>query len=208
MAWDAMLLHKFLADECMRRTRIKENNCGMIGHQERTHHYRLSIRCSGHLRIIYASRLLGIFALSISLDLRWIPRSLLIIWLVLFWIRAILDEMPRFATIETSSRWTGQSRESSAWGTRLTWGSGGIIGTNKYWLLKREGGWTRERATLVGRPENKPLPFYRALTRPITSKSLRFSDTCILRFYCQCCTDISSISKIYAGCHLSLQLII
>ena len=207
MAWDAMLLHKFLADECMWSTRIKENNCGMIGHKKRTHHYRLKIRCSGHLRIIYASRLLSIFAHSISLDLRWIPRSLLIIWLVLLWIRAILDKMPRLPTIEASRWWTGKGRESSAWGTRLIWCSRGIIGTNKDWLLKREGGWTRERANLVGRPDNKPLPFHRALTRPVTSKTLGFSGACILCFYCQCCTDSSSISKIYAGCHLFLQSI-
>jgi hypothetical protein len=78
MVWNAMLLHKFLADECMRSTRIKENKSGMIGHKERTHHYRFTIRCGGHLSVINSSRLLYVLA-HISLSLRKIPSTLLIV---------------------------------------------------------------------------------------------------------------------------------
>jgi hypothetical protein len=73
-----MLLHKFLADECMRSTRIKENKCRMIGHKELTHHYRFTVRCGGHLSVINSSRLLYVLA-RISLSLRRIPSTLLIV---------------------------------------------------------------------------------------------------------------------------------
>ena len=180
MACNVMLLHKFLANERMWSTRIKKNNCRVTGHEKRTHHHRFTFRCSGHLSIVYPSRLLETFALNISLALWWIPRSLLIICLILLGIWAVFDEMSRLATIKTSGWRARQGRESSAWGTRLTWSSGGFIGTNNYRLLEREG-WCTWRS-LVRRPENKPLPFCLALVRLFTTKSLVLSGTCIFCF--------------------------
>jgi hypothetical protein len=101
MVWNAMLLHKFLADECMRSTRIKENQCRVFGYEERTHHYRFVVRCGSHLSVINLSRLLYILA-CISLSLRRIPSTLLIVCVILLRVGAILNKVPRFSAIEAA----------------------------------------------------------------------------------------------------------
>jgi hypothetical protein len=73
----------------------------MIGHKERTHHYWLIVRCGGHLSVVNSSRLLCGFA-RISLSLRRIPSTLLIVGAILLRIRAILNKMPTFSAIETT----------------------------------------------------------------------------------------------------------
>jgi hypothetical protein len=60
-----MFFHKFLAYESMRSTRIKDNNCRVIGHEERTHRNQFAFRCCGHLSIIDPSRFPCIFARGI-----------------------------------------------------------------------------------------------------------------------------------------------
>jgi hypothetical protein len=50
-----MFLQKLLAYECMLSTRIKKNDCRVIGHEKRTHHDGFSLRCRGHLRILKCS---------------------------------------------------------------------------------------------------------------------------------------------------------
>jgi hypothetical protein len=82
MVLNAMLLHKLLAYESMRSARIKKNNCGVIGHEKRTHHNWFAFRCCGHLSIINPHHFLHILARGIvyriSLFLSGIPRTLLI----------------------------------------------------------------------------------------------------------------------------------
>jgi hypothetical protein len=153
MVSNAMLLHKFLADECMWSTQIKKNNCGMIGHKERTHHYRFTVWCGGHLSVINSARLLYILA-RVALSLGGISSTLLIVWAILLRVGAILNKMPIFSAIEASCWRTGKGRESSARGTWLTCCSGGSIGTDEHWLFEWEGGWTWWRTTLIKRPDN------------------------------------------------------
>jgi hypothetical protein len=91
----------------MRSTGIKENDCRVIGHEKRTHHNRLSLRCSGHLCIIDSPSFLHILARCIicrvSLALAGTPRVLLIIGVVLPRIWAVFDEMSILPTIEAAS---------------------------------------------------------------------------------------------------------
>jgi hypothetical protein len=96
----------------------------------------------------------------------------------------------------------------SARGTRLTCWSGGSGGANKDRLLKWVGGWAWGRAIRIERSDDQPLPFLGALIGSVTSVTLRFSDTCISSLNCQCCADSPSISKVNAGGHLCLHLII
>jgi hypothetical protein len=103
MACNVMLLHKFLANEGMRSTRIKKNNCRVTGHGKRTHHHRLSFRCSGHLGVVYTPCFLGIPSHSIPFGLSGLPRSLLSIGLILLGVWAVFDKMSRLAAVETPS---------------------------------------------------------------------------------------------------------
>jgi hypothetical protein len=96
-----MFFHKFLAYESMRSTRIKENICRVIGHEECTHHHRFAFRCCGHLSIIDPSRFPCIFAHGIvgriSLGT---PRTLLIIGAILPRLWIVLNKMPGLSTVE------------------------------------------------------------------------------------------------------------
>jgi hypothetical protein len=85
----------------------QENDCRVIGHEERTHHNRLSLRRSGHLCIIDSPSFLHILARCIichvSLALTGTPRVLLIIGVLPPRIWAIFDEMSTLPTIEAAS---------------------------------------------------------------------------------------------------------
>jgi hypothetical protein len=61
-ARNAMLFHKIHAYEGVGCTRIEENNCWVIGNKERTHHYRLALRCCSHLGIKNPSSFLEVLA--------------------------------------------------------------------------------------------------------------------------------------------------
>jgi hypothetical protein len=83
-----------------------QNDCRVIGHEKCTLHNRLSLWCSGHLRIVDSLSLLYILARCIicrvSLALARTPRVLLIIGLVLLRIWAVFDKMSRLPTIEAA----------------------------------------------------------------------------------------------------------
>jgi hypothetical protein len=58
----AMFLHKSLAHKGMWCTRIKKDNCWVVGNEKRTHHHRFSFWCSCHLGIINSPSFLHILA--------------------------------------------------------------------------------------------------------------------------------------------------
>jgi hypothetical protein len=101
-----MFLHKLLAYESMRSTRIKKDNGRVIGHEKRTHHNRFAFRCCGHLSIINPPRFPRIFARGIvcriSLGLSGTPRTLLIIGSILLRVWTVLDKMSRLSTIKAA----------------------------------------------------------------------------------------------------------
>ena len=162
-ARNAIFLHKFLAYECMRSTRIKENDCWVIGHKKHTHHNRLSLRCSGHLCVVYSPSLLYILARCIicrvSLALIWTPWVLLIVGFVLPRIWAVFDKMSRLPTIEAASWGTREGGETSTRGTRLIFWSGGSGRADEDKLFKWVGGWTRWRTVLIERSDYQPGRF-------------------------------------------------
>jgi hypothetical protein len=120
---NAILLNKSLTYEGVRCTRIKKNNCGMVGNKKRTHQYRFSFLCSGNLGIINMSSPLLTFACLVSchiafkLALRSISKIPLKVLLVFLRIGAILDEMARLSTVETCIRLARQTWKMSARGT-------------------------------------------------------------------------------------------
>jgi hypothetical protein len=186
--WNAIFLDKLLAYECMWSTRIKENDCRMIDHEIRTHHDRLSLQCRGHLCIIDSPSFLHILARCIicrvSPALAGTSRVLLIIGVVLPRIWAVFDEVSRLPTIEATSRWTRECRETSTRGTRLSCWSGGSGRVDEYRLFKRVGGWTWWRTILIERLDHQPLLLLRPLVGPVTSIALWLSWACILGFNC------------------------
>jgi hypothetical protein len=105
MVWNAMLLHKFLADECMRSTRIKENKCRVFGYEERTHHHRFAFRCGSHLSVRNSSCFLCIPARSIVACISLgASRTLFIICLILPWVRIVLNEMSGLPAVKAAGR--------------------------------------------------------------------------------------------------------
>jgi hypothetical protein len=176
--WNAIFLHKLLAYECMWSTRIKENDYRVIGHEKRTHHDRLSLRCSGHLCIIDSPSFLHILARCI------ISGVLLIIRVVPARIWAIFNEISRLPTIEATSRWTRECRETSTRGTRLSCWVGGSSRADECRLFKGVGGWMRWRTVLIERSDHQPLSLFRPLVGPVTSKALWLPLASILGFNC------------------------
>jgi hypothetical protein len=199
-ARNAIFLHKFLAYECMRSTRIKENDWWVIGHKKRTHHNQLSLRCSGHLSVVYSPSILSILArwivCHVSLALIWTPWILLTVGFVLPRIWAVFDKMSILPTIKAASWGARESRETSTRGTRLTCWSGGSGKVDEDRLFEGVGGWTRWRMVLIERSDYQPFLLFRPLIGPVTSKSLRLSQACMLSFHCQRCADSPTVGEI------------
>ena len=62
---------------------------------------------------------------------------------VLLQMWAVLDEMPRVATIKAATRGTGKGSEMSTRGTRMIVLGGGRSGTNEHRLSEGICGWAR-----------------------------------------------------------------